>query len=972
MKAVVSLRFRRYLASVLLALLVSSFAIAQTATQMPPLQPRITAPIDNSSRATLTGSQSPRANPANDIGPVSPSMKLQGISLVFSRSAAQQTALNTLLAAQQNPASPLYHQWLTPEQFAARFGVADADISAVESWLEQQGFSIDSVSRSRNRIFFSGSAAQVASAFGAPLHNYRTPASGSQPASTNFAPSADLTIPSALASSVLAIGNISSFRPHSHVTLQPSRMRPQYTVQGTQAYFLTPPDLETIYDVNPAIGQGLNGSGQTIAIVGQSAVTTTDITNFQTLIGLPAKAPGTILVPNTGTSTFVAGDETEADVDLEYSSALAPGATVNFYYTGSDTNFGVFDALQYVVDNDLAPIVSISFGSCEFVLGALNMASFDSTVLMQAAAQGETVVASSGDTGSTGCEYDSLLDTEALTALAVSYPASSPYVTAIGGTEFPAADVTPPNTTFWASAPNGDVVSTALSYIPEQVWNDDAFLTANLGGPVISAGGGGISLFEPLPAWQTGVPGIPSGATNRLVPDISLAASPEFPGYLYCSSDSSGFAAGQTASCPGGFFYQVVNGKLAYNIAGGTSFDAPTFAGMLAIINQAKGYTTGQGNINPTLYTLASSPMTYASAFHDITSGGNQCLAGPDACQTGPQATDYVSGIGYDEASGLGSIDFDNLLMAWPVSTGSASLIDSSTTLTATTLTPANGAFDTINIVVASDSAAGTFVPFGSVSVSVNGTVVNGDLALTNGTATYTFSSTTAGSAIVSVTYSGDSNYSSSTGTVTLTVGSITPGSFALAAANATTAPGAATTGTITITPANGYTGTVNLAVSGSITNGCVSISPASVAVTAGTSAVTASYTIDTTSTACASGAAVVTGKSKKVASLNPASHQPKSPWKQLPIPPALAGTVLLVCFRRRSRLLRAAMALGFLLVLSFSGLGLTGCSSGSSASTTPPPTDNTPAGTYTFTVTGTDSNSSTITASNTFTITVS
>ena len=142
--------------------------------------------------------------------------------------------------------------------------------------------------------------------------------------------------------------------------------------------------------------------------------------------------------------------------------------------------------------------------------------------------------------------------------------------------------------------------------------------------------------------------------------------------------------------------------------------------------------------------------------------------------------------------------------------------------------------------------------------------------------------------------------------------------------------------------------------------------------VTAGTSAVTASYTIDTTSTACASGAAVVTGKSQKAASLNRASHQPKSPWKQLPIPPALAGTVLLVCFRRRSRLLRAAMALGFLLVLSFSGLGLTGCSSGSSASTTPPPTDNTPAGTYTFTVTGTDSNSSTITASNTFTITVS
>jgi subtilase family serine protease len=977
-KAAPPLRLRCTLAIVFVALLVSAFAalpaVAQTTTQTPVLQPRITNPIDNSSRATLTGSRSPVANPADDIGAVSPSMKLQGISLVFSYSAAQQLALNTLIAAQQNPSSPLYHQWLTPGQFAAQFGVADADISAAESWLERQGFSIDSVSRSRNRIFFSGTAAQVASAFEAPLHNYRMPAIGDQAATTHFAPSADLTIPSALASSVLAIGNLSDFRPHSQLKLQPAQARPLFTIQGTQGYILTPPDVETIYDVKPAISQGLNGSGQTIAIVGQSAVVTSDITTFQTLLGLPAKAPTTVLVPGTGTSALVEGDETEADIDLEYSSSIAPGATVNFYYTGNNLNSDVLDAVQYVVDNDLAPIISISFGSCEFASGAMNIASFDATVLEQAAAQGETVLSADGDTGSTGCDEEPELPAQQ-TALAVSYPASSPFVTAMGGTEFPAADVTPPNTTFWASAPNGDVVSTALSYIPEQVWNDTVFLNNNSFFEV-SAGGGGISLYEPLPAYQANVPGIPAGATNRLVPDISLAASAVFPGYLFCSSDPSSWETGQTASCPGGFFYQVVNGDLAYNVAGGTSFVAPTFAGMLAIINQAKGYTTGQGIINSTLYSLASNPTTYASAFHDITSGGNECpvAAGVGICGTGDQNTDYAAGTGYDEASGLGSIDFNNLLMAWPVSTGSASPISSSTTLTVTTLTPANGAYDTITIAVASASSAGTFVPFGSVSVSVNGTVVNGDLALANGMATYTFSSTTAGSATITATYSGDANYSPSTGTATLTVGSVTPGSFALGAVNATAAPGASTTGMITLTPANGYAGTVNLAVTGTPMNGCISISPTSVVVTTGTSAVTASYTVNTSSTGCASGAAVITGKGQKTASLNPAPHQPNSPWKQLPIPAALAGTFLLVCSRHRSRLLRAGMALGLLLVVSFSGLGLGGCSGGSAPMSSTPinTTTDTPAGTYTITVTGTDSTASTITASTTFTITVS
>jgi subtilase family serine protease len=861
---------------------IALFTALPAVSQAPALQPRITAPIDNTSRTSLTGTRPPRANPANDAGEVPGSMPLQGISLVFSRTAAQQTALDTLVAAQQNPASPLYHRWITPAQYAAQFGVADADIAAAETWLQQQGFTVDSVSRSRNRIYFSGTAAQVASAFAAPLHYYLAPATATQPAVQHFAPSADLTIPSALASSVLSIGNLTDFRPHSHLKLQPAQARPLYTVQDNQAYLLTPPDVETIYDVKPVINQGFNGAGQTIAVVGQSDVPASDITTFQALLGLPAKAPSINLVPGTGTSATVTGDETEADLDLEYSSALAPGATVNFYYTGNNQNFGALDALQYVVDNDLAPIISNSFGDCEFDTGASNINEFDSLVLEQAAAQGETVLSSAGDDGSTDCAEDTNLPTFAQqTALAVDYPASSPFVTAMGGTEFPVADVTPVNATYWASAGSSDVISTAITYIPEQVWNDDAADVAAgvpKGTNPISSGGGGISLYEPRPTYQANVPGIPAGS-NRLVPDISLAASPNFPGYLLCTSDKGDFGPGQTATCVGGFFYQVVGSNLDYAIAGGTSFDAPIFSGLLALINQAKGYTTGQGVINSTLYSLASNPTTYASAFHDITSGGNQCLAGTTYCGTGDQTTEFAAGTGYDEASGLGSVDFSNLVAAWPASPGAAPPV-------------------------------------------------------------------------------------------------ITTAAFALSATNVTVAAGSSTTGTIAINPGtSGYTGTVNLTLSpGTLMDGCISISPTSVTVT-NASAVTASYTVDTSS-ACTATSAVAKGQ--KTASLNPAAapHRPKSPWKQLPVPAALAGTLLLACFRRRSRLLRSGLALGLLLALSVSGLGLTGCGGNSTAastgSTITTTTTDTPANTYTFTVTGADSKTSTTTASATFTITVS
>jgi len=685
-------------------------------------QARITAPIENSSRTTLTGTLSPRAIAANDAGAIPGDTKLQGITLVFSRTADQQAALDTLVAAQQNPASPQYHQWLTPQQFAAQFGAADSDIAAVQSWLQQQGFSIDSVTASRDRINFSGTAAQVESAFGAPLHYFKS-ATG-----LNFTPASELTVPSAIASAVLTVTNISSFKPHSHIKFHPATSAtPNFTSGQTGSFFLDPDDVATIYDITAAYNAGYTGVGQTIAVMGQSAIVATDITNFQTALGLTPVAPTQILVPNTGTAVVSSGDEAESDLDLEYSSTIAKGATIDFVYTGNSSNSnGVFGSLQYAVTNKIAPIISISYGDCELDLGSSNYAQLNA-ILQQAATQGQTVIAAAGDSGSTDCygETGTSLSTAQLESLAVDFPGSSQYVTSMGGTEFPAADVAAGNTTYWTTSGTTDVLSSAKSYIPEQVWNDD-YVDYEAGSTSpISSGGGGVSIFTARPSWQTGVSGIQTGF-YRLTPDISLAASPNYPGYLYCSSDTE---SGVTGSCSHGF--RDVNSTYL-TVAGGTSFDAPIFAGMMAIINQSRNATSGQGVVNPILYTLASNATTYASAFHDITSGSNECQASVAYCST-VGSGEYLATTGYDEASGLGSVDLYNLVKAWPAVT--AATTRGSFTLSAAAVTIASGSSGSTTVTV---TPTGGYTGTIAWSVTASPALANACYTISNATVTGT------------------------------------------------------------------------------------------------------------------------------------------------------------------------------------------------------------------------------------------
>jgi subtilase family serine protease len=203
------------------------------------------------------------------MGAVSPEMIVPGITLVFKRSAAQENALQELLTAQQNPASPLYHHWLTPDTFAARFGIADEDIAAAETWLQSRGFHIESTARSRDRITFSGNTSQVQAAFGTELHYYQ--AEGEM----HFAPQSDLTLPTELASITAAVLHLSNFRPKPNVKIQ-TNTHANYTTLATQTHYLGPKDILTMYDLHPnsLVPPGVGVSGSSLAVVGQSYVNT--------------------------------------------------------------------------------------------------------------------------------------------------------------------------------------------------------------------------------------------------------------------------------------------------------------------------------------------------------------------------------------------------------------------------------------------------------------------------------------------------------------------------------------------------------------------------------------------------------------------------------------------------------------------------------------------------------------------------
>jgi subtilase family serine protease len=954
--------------SFLPVLAVLAVSIAQAASQQAASSPavRIHAEISSSQKTALPGTSHPAALAQFDSGRLAAGTKLQGISIYFNRTPSQQADLQTLMAAQQNPASPLYHQWLTPEQFASRFGMADADIAKVQSWLEQQGFSIDSVNRGKDTIRFSGNAGQVEAAFNTEMHTYALKTA--KGVENHFAPSTALSVPSAMAGVVLGVRNLDDFRPRSHLVTnkgKTGRPRPAFTGFDSSLFF-APGDVAVEYDLNKEYHASYSGSGQTIAVIGQSEVELSDIENFQNAAGLAVKDPALTYVPGSGTPAFSPGDWTESDIDLEWSGAIAPGASISLIYVGSNQNYSAFDALDYAIDNKLANIISSSYGQCEAELTGETLASGSALEasleadFQRAATQGQTILSAAGDDGATDCFLGQTgvgFPTQAeQQALAVDYPGSSAYVTSVGGTEISQAnsDYLLPGDGYWEASNNTtDIVTSVLQYIPEQAWNEDS---ANCGETdCLASGGGGASTIFSKPSYQTAL--TPADG-HRDVPDIALNAAINNPGYLFCTSDTSDWLQGQQASCNSGFRDAASEDP---TWAGGTSFAAPIFAGMLALINQQQGYTTGQGPVNPTLYTLAGNSGTYATAFHDITTGNNSCPSGTDLCSSA--VTGFSAKTGYDQATGLGTVDLFNLATAWPAGSGTGpSLIATTTSVAASSSAPTVNASDNFTITVAASS--GSVSPTGTVTITVDSLTPVTETLTSNGTFVYATSFTTAGPHTVLVAYSGDSTFAASTGSVTVTAAAVNSGTgtFKISATNITVTQGSVGSSTVTVTPAGGYTGTVQFSISTTSTDlqndSCPNLNNI---VVSNASPATGTLTIDTNAANCLNTGDARKGKFIRTAGIGAGLSGRGGPVTAIAV---FAGLLLAGFLGRYSRKLRV---LAGVILLATIGMAFTGC--GGNGSNT---VSNAPKGNYTLTITGTDSASTTIpSATTTLTLTI-
>ena len=562
---------------------------------------RLPGPLDNSRRITLAGRIPARARSGIDLGRVAGSFQLPEVTLYLKPSADP----GTLIRDQQDPSSPQYHQWLTPEQYADRFGASQADIDQITAWLQSHGLTVFSVARSRNFITVSGTADQVQSAFQTQIHQYVV--DGKQ----HFANAIDPSVPAALAPLVSGIRGLHDFHPKARIKAPTADL----TITGS-AHALGPDDFAAIYNVAPLYQAGVDGTGQTIVVVGQTALQPSDITSFRTKFGLPVSTNNVnpILVPRHPNPGVVPGDINEADLDVQWAGAVARNAQVVYVYSDD-----VWTSATYAVDQGLAKVLSMSYGACE-LFDLADLPVFQQ-LAQQANAEGITWFAASGDSGAADCDDSGVA--VASNGPAVDAPASIPEVTGMGGTEF-----TEQGGAYWSSA------GAAQGYIPEKVWNDTAI------GGQLSAGGGGGSIFFPQPSWQSG-PGVPSDGF-RHVPDLSLSSSADHDGY-----------------------YVMVSGKVSY--FGGTSAATPTMAGIAVLLNQYLVNTGAQsqpglGNINPQLYRLAQSTP---GIFHDITIGDNivPCASGVPGCNGGSYG--YTAGPGYDLASGLGSVDATALAHAW-------------------------------------------------------------------------------------------------------------------------------------------------------------------------------------------------------------------------------------------------------------------------------------------------------------------
>lgn len=682
--------------------------------------PLITKAVDESQLTTLKGNTHHLARKEFDLGTAPATLPMQRMLLVLKRSPEQQQALRKLLDDQQDKHSPNYHKWLKPEEFGQKFGPSDEDMQTITGWLQAHGFQVGTT-KGRTVLEFSGSASQVQETFHTAIHKYIV--NGEQ----HWANASDPQIPAALVPAIAGVATLHNFvsRPQSDLKQEHALARvvpgarPEitFTQGGQQIHALAPQDYAVIYNIKSPAYNPWTGAGVTIGVVGRNDLYNggQDVQNFMSVVGSGMNSFGggyvNVAVNGPDPGNAGGGEEAEATLDTTWSSAIAPNATVDFVVSGTtNTTDGVDLSELYIVENNFADIMTESFGTCEYFATDAQLQQIRS-LAEQAAAQGITYLVSAGDNGAEGCDDPS--HPPATHPVSVNAIAATAFNIAVGGTMF--NEGTTPSKYWGASAPPAE---TAISYIPENVWNQSSAtsgLWAGSGGA--SAGNSGNSQIAPAgttagvpkPSWQSGTGlNIPQDGV-RDIPDISLTSAGHDP-YLLCFE----------GSC-----VPDAQGYIRVRLISGTSAAAPSMAGIMALVNESAGGR--QGHANYILYSLAASQSAqgiYPSQcngsntsglpastciFNDVTVGNNVV--------PGELSSDYHAAPGYDLATGLGSVNVANLITNW--STVTFSPTTTQITLNGGTtgvLTITHGDSVAVSATVAPNSGTGT--PTGDLRLS--------------------------------------------------------------------------------------------------------------------------------------------------------------------------------------------------------------------------------------------------------------
>ncbi len=702
---------------------------------------------DSEPRVIINGSRHPSANSSLDAGAVDGNTAMERMVLVLGPSPEQEYQLRTLLDSQQSKGSKNYHRWLSPEEFGGQFGPAPEDLERTKQWLALQGFSIGRIARSGRWMEFSGSVSQVEAAFQTKMRHYQVEGV------IHTANATDVSVPSGLSPLVRGVLSLNDFKSKALLTKHYAVQRnssgalvpsdPDFTSLNASGafHYLTPADFAAIYGLAPLYKAGIDGSGRTIAVVARSNIDFADVEVFRQAFSLPPNDPNVII---SGSDPGYDNDSVEAALDVEWAGAIAPKATIDMVITASTTNTdGVALSAAYIVDNNLADVMSVSYGLCENDLGSAGTA-FYNALWQQAAAQGISVVVAAGDNGAAGCDDpNDPSDVAAQGGLGVSGMASTPFNTAVGGTQFAENGN---DSSFWNNV-NAAGFSSAIGYIPENVWNESCDPTKSTTCPngdySLYAGSGGVSSVFSKPSWQSGT-GVPADA-QRDLPDVSLTAAADHDGYLMCSVGSC------LTTADGNLLLQAT-------VVGGTSASSPSFAGILALVDQKLG--SRQGLANYALYPLAAqqsalncdssaeiNPTTSSQCiFNDVTAGNNGV----------PGLSGYSASGGFDLATGLGSVNAANLVTGW----ASAIFQGSVTSLTAPTTPLQHGQIVPVSVTVGASSGNGT--PSGNFVLMSDkyGPVAAGNL--TGGSFNGSVASLPGGQYNLTAHYPGDGSFGSS------------------------------------------------------------------------------------------------------------------------------------------------------------------------------------------------------------------